>query len=102
MVFQEFIGGVAIFASLYYMGIIISRSIILSARRMEVEMAEKEVHIKREHLKLLEGDLQELELIGEGDEEFIEETKRIKREEIEGILMGSEGHDSGAIFGSNR
>jgi flagellar motility protein MotE (MotC chaperone) len=86
MVFEEIIGGIAILASLYFIGIIISRSIILSARRQEVEMAEKEVHIKRERLRLLEGEVHELELIGDGNEEFKEEAKRIQKEKLEVII----------------
>ncbi len=86
MVFEEIIGGIAILASLYFIGIIISRSIILSARRQEVEMAEKEIIIKRERLRLLEGEVHELELIGNGDAEFKEETKRIQKEKLEVII----------------
>ncbi len=86
MLFTELIGGIAILAGLYYIGIIISRCIILSARRQEVEMAEKEVNIKKEQLRLLDGEVHELELIGEGDEEFKEETKRITREKLEVII----------------
>ena len=86
MVFAEFIGGIAILAGLYYMGIIISRCIILSAKRMEVELAEKEVHIKKEQLKLLEGEVRELELIGEVDEDLKEETQRITKERLEVII----------------
>jgi hypothetical protein len=86
MFFTELIGGIAILAGLYYIGIIISRCIILSAKRQEVEMAEKEVNIKKEQLRLLDGEVHELELIGEGDEEFKEETKRITREKLEVII----------------
>jgi hypothetical protein len=86
MLFTELIGGIAILAGLYYIGVIISRCIILSARRQEVEMAEKEVNIKREQLRLLDGEVHELELIGAGDEEFIEETKRITKEKLEVII----------------
>jgi hypothetical protein len=86
MVFEELIGGIVILAGLYFIGIIISRAIILSARRQEVEMAEKEVYIKREQLRLLEGEVHELELIGEGDEEFKEEAKRIQKEKLEVII----------------
>jgi hypothetical protein len=92
MLFTELIGGIAILAGLYYIGIIISRCIILSARRQEVEMAEKEVNIKREQLRLLEGEVHELELIGEGDEEFKEETKRITKEKLEVIIGGKFEH----------
>jgi|GEM_PF-6543897 len=86
MVFTEVIGAIAILASLYFMGIIISRAIILSARRQEVEMAEKEVHIKREQLRLLEGEMHELELLGAGDEEFQEEARKMSREKLEVII----------------
>jgi hypothetical protein len=86
MVFEELIGGIVILAGLYFIGIIISRAIILSARRQEVEMAEKEVYIKREQLRLLEGEVHELELIGEGDEEFKGEAKRIQKEKLEVII----------------
>ncbi len=86
MVFEEFIGGIVILAGLYFIGIIISRAIILSARRQEVEMAEKEIYIKREQLRLLEGEVHELELIGDGDEEFKEEAKRIQKEKLEVII----------------
>jgi hypothetical protein len=92
MLFTELIGGIAILAGLYYIGIIISRCIILSARRQEVEMAEKEVNIKREQLRLLEGEVHELELIGEDDEEFKEETKRITKEKLEVIIGGKFEH----------
>ena len=87
MAFVEVIGAIAILAGLYYIGIIISRCIILSARRMEVEMAEKEVKIKMDQLKLLEGEVHELRLLGEGDEELEEETKRITKERLE-IIVG--------------
>ena len=92
MDFVELVGGIAIIAGLYYIGIIISRCIILSARRQEVEMAEKELNIKMEQLKLLEGEVHELELIGNGDEEFKEETKRIKKEKLEVIIGGKFEH----------
>jgi flagellar motility protein MotE (MotC chaperone) len=88
MVFTEIVGAIAILAGLYYIGIIISRCIILSARRMEVELQEKEINIKKEQLKLLEGEVHELELIGEGDEDFKEETKRITKEKLEVIIGG--------------
>jgi flagellar motility protein MotE (MotC chaperone) len=88
MIFSEIIGAVAILAGLYYIGIILSRCIFLSAKRMEVEIQEKEIHIKKEQLKLLEGEVHELELIGEGDEEFREETKRITKEKLEVIIGG--------------
>jgi flagellar motility protein MotE (MotC chaperone) len=88
MIFTELIGAVAILAGLYYIGIILSRCILLSAKRMEVEIKEKEIHIKKEQLKLLEGEVHELELIGEGDEEFMEETKRITKEKLEVIIGG--------------
>lgn len=88
MVFAELIGGITILAGLYYIGVIISRCIILSARRMEVEMAEKEVKIKSEQLKLLEGEVRELEFIGEGDEELEEEVKRIEKEKLKVIIGG--------------
>jgi hypothetical protein len=86
MVFEEVIGGVVILAGLYFIGIIISRAIILSAKRMEVEMAEKEVYIKKEQLRLLEGEVHELELIGGENEEFKEEAKRIQKETLEVII----------------
>ncbi len=92
MIFTELIGGIAILAGLYYIGIIISRCIILSARRQEVEMAEREVNIKKEQLRLLEGEVRELELIGGIDEEFKEETKRIKKEKLEVIIGGKFEH----------
>jgi hypothetical protein len=92
MIFTELIGGIAILAGLYYIGIIISRCIILSARRQEVEMAEREVNIKRDQLRLLEGEVHELELIGGIDEEFKEETKRIKKEKLEVIIGGKFEH----------
>jgi flagellar motility protein MotE (MotC chaperone) len=88
MAFTEIVGAIAILAGLYYIGIIISRCIILSARRMEVELQEKEINIKKEQLKLLEGEVHELELIGEGDEDFKEETKRITKEKLEVIIGG--------------
>lgn len=55
MDFAEIIGGIVILVSLYYIGVIISRCTLLSARMMELEMQEKEVKIKHEQLKLLEG-----------------------------------------------
>jgi len=92
MNFAELVGGAAIIAGLYYIGIIISRCIILSARRQEVEMAEKELNIKMEQLKLLQGEVHELELIGGGDEDFKEETRRIKKEKLEVIIGGKFEH----------
>lgn len=86
--FAELIGGITILAGLYYIGVIISRCIILSAKRMEVELAEKEMKIKSEQLKLLEGEVRELEIIGEGDEELKEEAKRITKEKLEVIIGG--------------
>ncbi|MFQ5800377.1 MAG: hypothetical protein ACE5HH_01490 [Candidatus Hydrothermarchaeales archaeon] len=88
MMFAELIGGITILAGLYYIGVIISRCIILSAKRMEVELAEKEMKIKSEQLKLLEGEVRELEIIGEGDEELKEEAKRITKEKLEVIIGG--------------
>jgi flagellar motility protein MotE (MotC chaperone) len=87
MVFAELIGGIAILAGLYYMGIIISRCILMSARRMEVEIAEKEINIKKEQLKLLQGEVEELELL-EGVEEDIEEEEKINRKEKLEVIIG--------------
>ncbi len=86
MVFEEIIGGIAILASLYYIGIIISRSIILSARRQEVEMAERQVNIKREQLRLLEAEVHQHELISDGDEENNDEARQIQKEKLEVII----------------
>jgi hypothetical protein len=88
MIFSEVIGAFAILAGLYFIGLIISRATLLSARRQEVELAHKEIMIKREELDLLEGEVQELKLIGEGDEEFQEEAKRITKEKLEVIIGG--------------
>jgi hypothetical protein len=91
--FMELIGAVAILAGLYYIGIIISRCIILSARRMEVEIAQKEVEVKKEQLRLLEGDVHDLELIGgvevgmeERMVEFKEEGNPHKKETLEVVI----------------
>ncbi len=84
--FTEVVGAIAILAGLYYIGIIISRCILLSARKMEVDLAEKEVMIRKEQLKLLEGEVHELELLSDGDEELKEETRRIKKEKLEVII----------------
>ena len=86
MAFTEIIGAITILASLYFIGITISRAIILSARRQDVEMAEKEVHIKRQQLRLLEGEMQEMELLGAGDSEFQEEARKRSREKLEVII----------------
>ncbi|RMF90977.1 MAG: hypothetical protein D6733_02430 [Methanobacteriota archaeon] len=88
MMFSEILGAIAILAGLYYIGVIISRCIILSARRMEVEIAEKEVKIKEEQLRLLEGEVRELELIEGDEEELKEEAKRITKEKLEVIVGG--------------
>ncbi len=92
MMFTELIGGMAIIAGLYYIGVIISRCIILAAKRQEVEMAEREVNIKKEQLKLLDGKVYELGLIGDGEEQFIKETNRITREKLEVIIGGKFEH----------
>jgi hypothetical protein len=90
MVFAELIGGIAILAALYYMGIIISRCILMSARRMEVELAEKEINIKKEQLRLLQGEVEEMELLGgveeDLEEDYAEEERRNRKEKLEVII----------------
>jgi hypothetical protein len=88
MVFSEVIGAITVLAGLYYIGIIISRCILLSARKMEVDLAEKEINIRKEQLKLLEGEVHELDIISEGDEELKEESRKIKKEKLEVIIGG--------------
>lgn len=55
-------------------------------------MAEKELNIKMEQLKLLSGEVHELELIGGECAEFKDETTRIKREKLEVIIGGKFEH----------
>ena len=66
MIFAEFIGGLTIVAGLYYMGIIISRCTLLSARRLEIEIQEKEFKLKREKYLFLNAQFEQRnrELIG--------------------------------------
>ncbi len=78
MDFAQIIGGIVILVSLYYMGVIISRCTILSARMMELEMQEKEVKIRHEQLKLLEGGLQ----FGESDQLLLYGDVASKRADI--------------------
>ncbi len=85
-VFSELIGGISILAGLYYIGVIISRCTLLSAKRMELEMEEKAVQIKREKLKLLEGEIREMELIAGDEEELVEDVKRIEKEKLKVIV----------------
>lgn len=63
MAFEEVVASIVILGALYYIGIIISRGILLSARRQEIELAREEINIKRAELDLLEGEVHEPMLI---------------------------------------
>jgi len=78
MLLAELIGAIAILAGLYYIGVIISRCIILSARRMEVELEEKEMRIQEERMRLLVERRGEIELTGEESEEKQERSGKEK------------------------